>query len=119
MESLMGYLSAGALGTLLGLVGTILGLIGTASAVVLSWKNARRQASANQRQTWSQIIDDLDQIREAHKEEISRLSVKVDCLKQENEELRAEVRVLRAENESLRKRVEELEAEHERLKHLR
>jgi len=109
MESLIGYLGAGVVGTLLGLIGTLLGLIGTASAVALSWKNARRQASIEQRQTWSQIIDDLDQIREAHKEEISRLSVKVDCLKQENEKLRAEVKVLREENVSLRKRVEELE----------
>jgi peptidoglycan hydrolase CwlO-like protein len=119
MESLITHLGVSALGTLLGLIGTVLGLIGTASAVVLSWKNARRQADANKREANSQAIDDLDQVRKALMEEIGRLSAKVDCLKQENEQLRAENKALREKVGLLEKRVEELEAEHKRLRCLR
>ncbi len=91
-------------GTILGLASAILGLIGTASAVVISWGNAKRQAKSDVRQAGSQAIDDLDQVRKALMEEIGRLSARVDKLEQENEELKAE-------NTRLETRVSELEDE--------
>lgn len=105
-------------GTVLGLASAVLGLIGTASAVVISWGNAKRQARSDVRQAGSQAIDDLDQVRKALMEEIGRLSSRIDELESENVDLKAKVKELRVENTRLEQRVSELEAELKSLRRL-
>jgi chromosome segregation ATPase len=118
-ETLLTYLINLDPGTFLGLVGTLLGLVGAASGIVVGWRSAQRRMDADRREAKSQAIDDLDQVRKALMEEITRLSSKVDSLEQENEKLRAEIKGLRAENVCLTKRVEDLEVLLEKLEHLK
>lgn len=95
---------------------TLLSLVAGVSGLVLAWRS-------NRMQTRAQALDDIDQIRQALKEENERLGKQIEHLRKklENETLKrvALEERLEIERRVFSKRIEILEAGLKKLKHLK